>query len=56
MKPGFTTDDLVEGVVAFVLTLRHTMGCSNQEIKNALNPKMIDLIFEVDDKKQEKQQ
>ncbi|WP_157130337.1 hypothetical protein [Burkholderia pseudomallei] len=35
--------------MAFVLTLRHTAGCSKEEVKYALHPKMIDMIFKIDD-------
>lgn len=51
MKPEFTTDGLAQGVVAFVLTLRHTAGCTKEEVKHALHPKMIDMIFKIDDKR-----
>lgn len=49
MNSQFTTEGLVQGVTSFVLTLRHTAGCTKQEIKDALNPKIIDLIFKIDD-------
>ncbi|UQN68310.1 hypothetical protein L0Z11_11495 [Burkholderia multivorans] len=41
--------------MAFVLTLRHTAGCSKEEVKHALHPKMIDMIFKLDDARQDKE-
>jgi hypothetical protein len=53
VRHDFTTDGLAQGVAAFVLTLRHTAGLTKQEVKHALHPKLIDLIFKIDDKRQE---
>ncbi|MBH9662035.1 hypothetical protein [Burkholderia multivorans] len=55
MKPSFTIEGLASGVMAFVLTLRHTAGCSKEEVKHALHPKMIDMIFKLDDARQHKE-
>ncbi|MDR9240767.1 hypothetical protein [Burkholderia multivorans] len=55
MKPSFTTEGLARGVMAFVLTLRHTAGCSKEEVKHALHPKMIDMLFKLDDARQDKE-
>lgn len=49
MNAGYTEDALARSVMAFILTLRHTAGCSKGEIKLALHPRMIDMVFETDD-------
>ncbi|WP_156773591.1 hypothetical protein [Paraburkholderia tropica] len=51
MKQPFTTEGLADGVSAFILTLRHTVGLTKDEVKHALHPKMIDMIFKIDDKR-----
>ncbi|WP_155755369.1 hypothetical protein [Burkholderia multivorans] len=55
MRDSFTTEGLARGVMAFVLTLRHTAGCSKEEVKHALHPKLIDMIFKLDDERRAKE-
>ncbi|WP_157661705.1 hypothetical protein [Burkholderia ubonensis] len=55
MHDLFTTEGFARGVMAFVLTLRHTTGFSKEEVKHALHPKMIDVIFKLDDERRMKE-
>jgi hypothetical protein len=41
-------EGIARGVSAFVSTLRHTAGMTKQEVKHALHPKMIDLIWKIE--------
>lgn len=45
----FDDEAIARGVMALVSTLRHTAGLSKQEAKNALHPKMIDMIWKIED-------
>ncbi|WP_155646904.1 hypothetical protein [Burkholderia territorii] len=49
MKADYTPEMLARAVMAFVMTLRHTAGCSRDEIKHVLHPKMIDMVCDSDD-------
>ncbi|MDN7433666.1 hypothetical protein QZN62_10625 [Burkholderia multivorans] len=55
MRDSFSAEGLARGVMAFVLTLLHTAGCSKEEVKHALHPKMLDMIFNLDDARQDKE-
>ena len=44
-------EGVARGVMAFVSTLRHTAGLTKQEVKHALHPKMIDLIWKIEDQR-----
>lgn len=41
----FTQADKIEAVAKFVITLRETAGCSTEEIKRLLHPKIVDAII-----------
>lgn len=41
----FTTDDKLRAVASFLVTLRDTAGCTPDEIKRLLDPRMIDGIL-----------
>jgi len=40
----FTTEAKIEGACAFIRTLHETAGCSAEEIKRLLHPKVIDAV------------
>lgn len=52
--PKMTDEAVAHGVAAFISTLRHTAGLSKQEVKNALHPKMIDMIWKIEDERASK--
>lgn len=41
----FSTDDKLRAVASFLVTLRDTAGCTPEEIKRLLDPRMIDGIL-----------
>lgn len=43
--PSHTTDDKLRTVASFLITLRDTAGCTPDEIKRLLDPRMIDGIL-----------
>lgn len=40
----FTIEGKIEGACAFIKTLHETAGCSAEEIKRLLHPKIIDEV------------
>jgi hypothetical protein len=52
----FDHEAVARGVMAFVSTLRNTAGLTKQEVKNALHPKMIDMIWKIEDSRANKEQ
>lgn len=40
----FSTEDKIEGACKFIATLHETAGCSADEIKRLLHPKIIDEV------------
>jgi hypothetical protein len=49
----FDDEAIARGVMAFVSTLRHTAGLNKQQVKHALHPKMIDMIWAIEDKREQ---